>query len=647
MGELMLQFKTIEAVFGKGVDCVAQDQTHVLGIAPYEGMKLAMEREAEAFPDLHLDVRTGDLEAGAGIVQELPAGIYDCIISRGGTAQLIRRITDIPVVEIQLSVYDVLRAIKLAGNYSDRYAIVGFPSVTEPAHILCDLLRYNIDILTVYSAEDASEVLKRLKENGYRMVVGDMVTHTLARQMGLDAFLVTSGAEALRAALEQAITIGSRSRSLRQENLFLSSIARSKHDHVLVLDQEGALFYCFPAEPPQALLEAFRDKMAGISPESSMTFYHNERDQLYTVTARVLILGTTRYFLFHYRAAQIALRANKAGLRFFNKIECAHLFAGSFYNISGAMGEVETVLPAIASIRQPVMILGEIGTGKEQIARALYLRSPLSSHPFVVADCSVMNDKSWDFLLNHYSSPLNATDNTIYFQHFEAIPSRRQLELMSVIQETGLPKRDRLIFSCTCTENSPPDAGRLFSAKLGCMVLRLPTLRSRADEIPSLANRYLAGLNLELGKQISGFDPRAMEHLCAYDWPGNYTQFKGVLYELAALAASSYIRSSAVAELLSRERSLNRDHTPPTITFPQNQTLDQIIRGAILQAVSANHGNQTAAAQQLGISRTTLWRYLKQKESVSPRSERTPPHGRRSLPRTAYDAEASGGSGPD
>ena len=69
----MLQFKTIEAVFGKGVDCVAQDQTHVLGIAPYEGMKLAMEREAEAFPDLHLDVRTGDMEAGAGIVQELPA----------------------------------------------------------------------------------------------------------------------------------------------------------------------------------------------------------------------------------------------------------------------------------------------------------------------------------------------------------------------------------------------------------------------------------------------------------------------------------------------------------------------------------------------------------------------------------------------
>ena len=139
-----------------------------------------------------------------------------------------------------------------------------------------------------------------------------------------------------------------------------------------------------------------------------------------------------------------------------------------------------------------------------------------------------------------------------------------------------------------------------------------------------MANRYLAGLNLELGKQISGFDPRAMEQLCDYDWPSNYTQFKGVLYELAALAASSYIRSSAVAELLSRERSLNRDAAPSTAAVPQNQTLDQIIRGAIWQAVSANHGNQTAAAQQLGISRTTLWRYLKQKKSVSPHLGQTP-----------------------
>lgn len=69
------------------------------------------------------------------------------------------------------------------------------------------------------------------------------------------------GRKRSRAALEQAITIGSRSRSLRQENLFLSSIARSKHDHVLVWIRRERCSIAFRAEPPQALLEAFRDKM--------------------------------------------------------------------------------------------------------------------------------------------------------------------------------------------------------------------------------------------------------------------------------------------------------------------------------------------------------------------------------------------------
>ena len=189
----------------------------VLGIVPYEGMKTAMEREAEIYPDICLDVQTGDLEAGADIVRSLSPGAYDCIISRGGTAQLIRQATNIPVVEIQLSVYDVLRAIRLAQSYSDRCAVVGFPSITEPAHTLCDLLRYHMDILTVHSGQEAAQALERLEREGCRTVVGDMVTHTLARQRGLGAFLVTSGTEAIHAAFEQALFIAARSRAPREK----------------------------------------------------------------------------------------------------------------------------------------------------------------------------------------------------------------------------------------------------------------------------------------------------------------------------------------------------------------------------------------------------------------------------------------------
>ena len=78
---------------------------------------------------------TGDLDVGVAIVQSMSPNSYDCIISRGGTAELIRQVTDLPVVEIQLSVYDVLSTMKLAENYSNRYAIVGFPALrSRPIH---------------------------------------------------------------------------------------------------------------------------------------------------------------------------------------------------------------------------------------------------------------------------------------------------------------------------------------------------------------------------------------------------------------------------------------------------------------------------------------------------------------------------------
>lgn len=591
--------------------------TRILGIAPYEDMQIAMERAAQAYPNVQLDVFTGDLEAGADIAMRMPLNAYDCIISRGGTAELLRQMTHLPVVEIQISVYDVLSTIKLAQNYSSLYAIVGFPSVTEPAHTLCDLLCYNIDILTVHSVAEATKTLEQLKKDNYRMVVCDMVTHTIARDMGLDAFLITSGVESLHTAIEQALHTSLWFGRLRLENTFLRSITLDQNGRLVVLDAKGEIFYSSPTDPPANLTESLRSHLREVPTSGSMKFYYIEHNQLYSITAQTLIMNTGRYFLFYCLPSRIPLHAQQTGLRFMNKAECEYLFMNSFYNISGAMGTLDTQILKMATVRQPVMIRGESGTGKEQIACFLYLHSPWANKPFVVINCERMNDKSWDFLLDHHNSPLNATDNTIYFQNFEMLPEARIPDLLAAIQDTGLARRVRLIFSCVCHDNEPdPHVMKLFTAKLGCLTLNLPSLRSRSDEISSLASLYLGRMNLELGKQISGFEPRAIDMLRQYDWPNNYTQFKHILETLCTLTTSTYIRHSIVAELLAKERSL-RHHAPTmAASVDTNRTLDEIITDVIHQTIAANNGNRAATARQLGISRTTLWRYLSQEEEV-------------------------------
>lgn len=584
----------------------------ILGIAPYEGMQTEMLRVAEAFPNVHLEVYIGDMGEGVAIFKEHQNENFDAVISRGGTAEMIREVSQIPVVAVQLSVYDILRAIKLAENYAKRYAIAGFPDITSAAHILCDLLRLNIDIVTIRGADEVDSTLSRLKENGYKMVIGDVITRTVAQQRDMDALLITSGLESFQDAFEQALAISNRFHFLQQENFFLKRIVREKGSNTVILSEDGELAYASQEEPDRTQLEFMRAHIREIPAVTPLKFYHNEHGVLYNVTASVLRMQQQKFFCFHYKMSHISLRPGKNGIHSFNENEAAQLFMNSFYSLSGAMGALEHDINAIALTRQPVMILGEPGTGKEQIARALYLRSPRVKSPFTVVDCANMNDKRKNFLFEHYGSPLNDSSGTVYFQYLDQLPGQYYQELLNVILEFDAPRRVRLIFSWAYEENQLlPEPLRAIIAQLGCLILRLPTLRSRVDEIPSLASLYLSSLNMELGKQIIGFEPQALSQLLQYEWPNNYTQFKQVLYELATLTDSAYIRRSTVMNALAGQRRVFRripSGTDPDTFKPQ--TLNEITRSAILRTMEALDGNQSAAARQLGISRTTLWRYL-------------------------------------
>ena len=107
------------------------EEIRILGIAPFESIRAAMERVArEEFPEVRFEAYTGDLEEGVKIAQRLvnENESYDVMISRGGTAELLKQKLTMPVVEITFSVYDILRAIKMAENYN---------RLRQEAEVLC------------------------------------------------------------------------------------------------------------------------------------------------------------------------------------------------------------------------------------------------------------------------------------------------------------------------------------------------------------------------------------------------------------------------------------------------------------------------------------------------------------------------------
>ena len=228
-------------------------------------------------------------------------------------------------------------------------------------------------------------------------------------------------------------------------------------------------------------------------------------------------------------------------------------------------------------------------------------------------DCSCPLDKIWNFLLNHVNSPLNDLNTTIYFHCFDQLNIEQGKELLSLLQASDVNERQRLIFSCTWVEGAkPPALVAQLMQRVNLFLLAIPPLRCRTDEIVSLAILYLSRMNLELGKQIAGFESDALQQLCRFQWAGNYVQFQRVLHELTALSNSYYINSNTVHEVLNRERTILENALTPYI-FPADQTLEEIIHFAIERSMEKHGGNQTAAAHQLGISRTTLWRYIKKR----------------------------------
>lgn len=194
----MFNYVTLVSDRNSGGAYMESPKIKVLGIAPYEAMKNVMEKLARKRPQMEMDVYVGDLKKGVDIAQKNIQGNYDVIISRGGTAEMIGKVTHIPVIEISLSVYDILRAMKLAENYSDKYAVVGFPSITSSAHLLCDLLQYKIDIVTIHNENEVESTLRDLKKNGCRMILCDMIANTTAKKLGLNSILITSATKASR-----------------------------------------------------------------------------------------------------------------------------------------------------------------------------------------------------------------------------------------------------------------------------------------------------------------------------------------------------------------------------------------------------------------------------------------------------------------
>lgn len=589
----------------------------VLGIAPYEGMKTLMSSVVADYPQIDLTLFVGDMEQGLEIARSNFHGDYDVVISRGGTAKMLQKNLALPVIEIDISMYDILCALKLADGLTGKTAMASFANITSSAHLLCDLMKYNMDIYTIDSAEAVEPTLRQLQKNDYQSILCDMISNTTAKRLGLNSFLITSGVDSIRKAFDQALLLCRSQQRLRDENQFFRQLIQGQIGQTMVFDQDGNLFLSTLDDPKPELLELLRRDLPESQLGAERRITRNLGRMLYAIRARRISTGSLTYTAFFFDARKTPLSPNQVGIRFSTRPEAENAFYSSIFSFAGSISDYQQDIEHISQSTAPVMVTGEDGTGKESIVSVLYMRSPLRNAPLVSINCSLLNDKSWAFLLEHHNSPLADQGNTLYFASIDALSEERRQQLLAVLSEMDVCRRNRVIFSCVCQPGEYTSAvGSLFMDKLCCLSLYLPPLRQMAERIPALVNLSLSHLNVDLPRQIVGADPEAITLLQNFQWPHNYTQFRRVIGELAVTATGSLITAENVRQALRKERHVGAfspcaENAAAPLNL--NRTLDEISQDVARRVVEESGGNQTVAAKRLGISRTTLWRLLQPK----------------------------------
>lgn len=589
----------------------------VLGIAPYEGMKTLMSSVVADYPQIDLTLFVGDMEQGLEIARSNFHGDYDVVISRGGTAKMLQKNLALPVIEIDISMYDILCALKLADGLTGKTAMVSFANITSSAHLLCDLMKYNMDIYTIDSAEAVEPTLRQLQKNDYQSILCDMISNTTAKRLGLNSFLITSGVDSIRKAFDQALLLCRSQQRLRDENQFFRQLIQGQIGQTMVFDQDGNLFLSTLDDPKPELLELLRRDLPESQLGAERRITRNLGGMLYAIRARRISTGSLTYTAFFFDARKTPLSPNQVGIRFSTRPEAENAFYSSIFSFAGSISDYQQDIEHISQSTAPVMVTGEDGTGKESIVSVLYMRSPLRNASLVSINCSRLNDKSWAFLLEHHNSPLADQGNTLYFASIDALSEERRQQLLAVLSEMDVCRRNRVIFSCVCQPGEYTSAvGSLFMDKLCCLSLYLPPLRQMAERIPALVNLSLSHLNVDLPRQIVGADPEAITLLQNFQWPHNYTQFRRVIGELAVTATGSLITAENVRQALRKERHVGAfspcaENAAAPLNL--NRTLDEISQDVARRVVEESGGNQTVAAKRLGISRTTLWRLLQPK----------------------------------
>jgi transcriptional regulator with PAS, ATPase and Fis domain len=299
---------------------------------------------------------------------------------------------------------------------------------------------------------------------------------------------------------------------------------------------------------------------------------------------------------------------------------------------SPAMRHLMSLVERFARTDEPVLIAGESGTGKELIAQAIHTKSRRRDGPFVPVNCAAIPPTLIASELFGYERGAftgansrtkghieHANGGTLFLDEIGDMPFDLQGHLLRFLQDGHIVrvggretiKVDVRVVSATNVRLRQAMAEGRFREdlfyRLNVLSLDVPPLRHRAEDIAVLARHFLLQAAQQYGREVSDFEPAALEALQRHSWPGNVRELASVVRRAVVVGDGPEVRLADLAGLA--EDVPARNVPPPVAGRPHPGSPQE--REALLRALADTNENITLTAQELGVSRVTLYRMLR------------------------------------
>lgn len=577
------------------------------------------------------------------------------IVSRGMTADALEKMVDIKVVRMTTSPYDIIPLISNISCSNQKIGVIGFPMSIYGINGLNESLLYQIEEFTISSTNEIPDAIRRAKALGIKIIIGGKITVKEAQKEGLTGLMFRSGKSTIAAAMNHAIELVEEQKREKARGDQFRLILDFCNNGIVVTDQAGIITF---TNKLAAIMLNYKEStiigqnVSSIIPdimlvkcwedfnyEKSNVLELENKNLIYNATAIVTDEELTGYIVSLQYVRSIERLADATRKKLYQQGLVAK------YNFNDIITQSLTMFKTIkqakkyALVDSTILITGQTGTGKEMLAQSIHNVSHRKNGPFVAINCASIPESLLESELFGYESGAFtgakknghkgyfelASGGTLFLDEIGEMPMNLQSSLLRVLQEHSIIRVggdmvipvDIRIICATHQDLQDACENNTFRFdlyhRLNILRLHVPPLKERIEDIPLLAEILIRKKATKLGLNPIVLAEEVLTHLCHNSWRGNVRELEGVLERLVVLRSGEIIRIEEFKEIFF-DKSF--DYQPVQVAKEQKHTstglLKDIEKQTILAAYQTYHGNRKEMCQALSISKTTLWRKLKE-----------------------------------